>query len=155
MQTWIWILGGSLAVSLAINAALVALLRHRARAVPARTQPMPRATPGPQQLVSPLIRGRDALGNLVKFMYWQKQGKASSEDGYQVVQMLLDEMYSHWGLEQFGQFGDLTTFDPQIHRSPSNQNPTNSDLVRIIEPGWRLGNQILRYPLVEIRKESR
>ncbi len=149
MQTWIWILGCSLGVSLAINVALAALLRRRERPMPVRPLPAPRATPGPQHLVSPLIRERDPLGNLVKFMYWQKQGKASSEDGYQVAQMLLTEMRSQWGLEQIGQFGERVIFDPQGQRAAAGRNLIKGETVRIVEPGWRMGSDVLKFPLVE------
>lgn len=149
MQTWIWILGCSLAVSLATNVALAALLRRRKRPTSARTLSAPPATPGPQQLISPLIRERDPLGNLVKFMYWQKQGKASSEDGYQVGQILLDELRSRWGLEQIGQFGERVIFDPQGQRAAAGRNLIKGETVRIVEPGWRMGSDVLKFPLVE------
>ena len=100
-----------------------------------------------QQLVS----GKDALGNLVKFLYWYRKGKATARDAQIVINILLQELERVWGLKQVGQIGEVVSFDPSIHVSYRGEHLSSGERVQIVDPGWQIGDQgqIIKYPIVK------
>ena len=100
-----------------------------------------------QQLVS----GKDALGNLVKFLYWYRKGEATARDAQIVINILLQELERVWGLKQVGQIGEVVIFDPSIHVSYRGEHLSSGERVQIVDPGWQIGDQgrIIKYPIVK------
>jgi hypothetical protein len=101
-----------------------------------------------EQDIAELVGGSDPLGNLAKFMYWQRRGQASADDGYIAANVLFQKLEYTWGLKPFGRFQQVTFFDPKQHRLHPRQDLSPGTLVCVIEPGWVMADRIIKYPLV-------
>ena len=107
-----------------------------------------RATYNYRTFVARLLSDRDVLGDIAKFVYWRERDRASVDDGYNVALSLLEEMESAWGLRQLGGIGEVVRYDPDKHVAGSPVSLRRGADVVIIEPGWRIGDAIVRRPVV-------
>ncbi|MGN6243846.1 MAG: nucleotide exchange factor GrpE [Motilibacteraceae bacterium] len=67
------------------------------------------------------------------------------EGGFKAVAESLIGVVTKLGLEQYGQAGD--PFDPQVHEALMHQHAddvTEPTCVQVLQPGYRLGERILR-----------
>lgn len=144
-----WIVPALLFASVLANVVLLLLLlrtRRSNRRIPTTYQPV---TIGSSSAISALITDSDALGNLAKFVYWYRRRKATAKDGYVAAQIILQSMEAAWGLRQLGDFQEKANYDPDEHDPGSGQTPSPGDSVRIVEPGWSLGNRVIKRAIVK------
>jgi len=128
-------------ISLALNLVLAVRLRQAVRESSTKA-----VYTAPPLEISQLVKGRDPLSSLVKFLYWADRRQAKVSDARAAIELLLDELRQQWGLGPLGQLNDIVSFDPQIHRSHVQLRP--GQRVRIVEPGWELRGKTIKYPLV-------
>lgn len=114
------------------------------------TQPaQTNATVNRVAFVGPLIRDQDPLGNILRFMYHHEQGSATVKQGYEACDLLLDTLARSWSLKPTERYQSTVQFDPQRQRLPSNVQATKGQRVVVIEPGWTLMNEPIKYALVK------
>lgn len=103
-------------------------------------------------MVDKLVRDPDPLSELVRYSYLAERGIVSPIKGPEVARILIEELASRWRLYEIGPFDSVTRYDPREHRSNVPIAPGES--VRVIKPGWRLGEKVIKYAIV-IREGDR
>lgn len=100
--------------------------------------------------VGPLIRDQDPLGNLLRFMHHHEQGIATVKQGYEACELLLDTLARSWSLKPTERYQSVVQFDPERHRLSANVRATKGQRVVVVEPGWTLVNEPIKYALVKV-----
>ncbi len=93
-------------------------------------------------MVSSLVSDPDPLSELVRYARLAEAGKVSQDKGPEVVRIFFEELSEHWKLCEIGPFDSVVRFDSRQHRSAVPVN--DGDLVRVIGPGWRLGERVVK-----------
>lgn len=107
-------------------------------------------TVNPAAFVGPLIRGQDPLGNMLRFMRHYEDGIATVKQGYEACELLFDTLARSWSLKPTERYQSSVPFDPERHRMSPNNRPTKGQYVIVVEPGWALDNEPIKYALVKI-----
>lgn len=102
-------------------------------------------------LVGPLVRDDDPLGNILRFMYNHEHGTANAKQGYEACTLLLNTLSRSWGLNPTDRYQSVVHYDPRRHRTSSNGQVTQGQPVVIVEPGWALVNEPIKYAFVKIQ----
>lgn len=103
----------------------------------------------PTPVLAAFIKRSNTLDDLMQFAYRFRQGKASLEEANDVIQSLLEDMRTVWGLRVTAELGSQVHYAPERFRSNSKVEIPRGAIVRVIESGWAVGDQVIKYPLVE------
>ena len=101
------------------------------------------------EYASPLIRDEDPLGNIVKFIWFYEHSQEKPRQAYASCKILMKTLQESWGLEEFVQYRETVPFDRKLHRVDQEVTLAPGDPVIVTEPGWKLGNSIIKYPAVK------
>lgn len=102
-------------------------------------------------LVGPLIRDDDPLGNMLRFMYNHEHDTATVKQGYEACTLLLNTMSNSWRLKPTDRYQSVVQYDPQRHRTSSSAQVTKGQPVIVVEPGWTLVNEPIKYAFVKVQ----
>jgi len=93
-------------------------------------------------MVSSLVNDPDPLSELIRYARLAEAGKVSRDKGPEVVRIFFEELSGRWKLCEIGPFDSVVRFDSRQHTSAIPID--DGDLVRVIRPGWRLGERVVK-----------
>jgi hypothetical protein len=94
-----------------------------------------------------LVEDTEVLSNLLEWLWWYEQGKASAKDAATLQRELLTRLISVYHLVPIGEIGQVAAFDPQKQET-GEKGIRAGDQVVIKRPGWRIDGQLVRSPIV-------
>lgn len=103
------------------------------------------------RFINPLIKDRDPLGNILRYMYNYQQGKATAEQGFEACQLLLHTLDHDCGLRFSHSYRSAVEFDSEVHSASVTEKIAKGQQVIVIEPGWSLNGTPLTAPIVQNR----
>lgn len=133
-------------------AILGARLRQSAQVVRQQREELARlrnASLDPARILAAFVKRSNAFDDQIQFVYRFRQGKATLKEAHDVIQVLLEDMATIWELRSISEFGTQVRYDPTQYRSNPQDKITKGTTVCVIEPGWRVGSQMIKYPLVK------
>jgi hypothetical protein len=97
-------------------------------------------------VVQSMIADGDVLAEVCTWLDEYEHGQARIDDSARLHARTLDRFSRGTRLTRIGQVGSTARFDPLGHRTSDRLRP-GEDVV-LIEPGWRIGDDILKLPVV-------
>lgn len=134
-----------LTISVIANAYLVFIMLTRRTSETKRPEPVGSVL---APFLKRLVSDGDALGNLEKFLYWCKQGKATAGDAFVVITILFETLERTWGVKKIGEIYGEVIFDPDQHYLFPGESLPRGERAQVVELGWQMGDQIIKYPTV-------
>jgi membrane protein implicated in regulation of membrane protease activity len=93
-----------------------------------------------------LIESRDVLSILWNWSSNQQRERSSDSRKEWISEDILTRLTTSMRLVPVGQVGSTVEFDPNQHGTSDQLRP--GDISIVVEPGWRIGSEILKLPIV-------
>lgn len=97
-----------------------------------------------------LIESRDVLSILWNWSSNQQRERSADSRKEWISQDILARLTTSMRLVPVGQVGSTVEFDPRQHGTSDQLRPGDTSIV--VEPGWRIGSEILKLPVVRRQK---
>ena len=101
-------------------------------------------------LASDLVSDQDIMADLSIWLREYETGKARLDKAAYVQQQLLDRLMRLIRLFPLLKVLQTVQYNPEEHIAYDSLQP--SEIVTVIEPGWRVGSEIIKKPVVEKRR---
>lgn len=98
-----------------------------------------------------VMREPNPFSELLSYAELVKLNRAEGGKVHEVVEIFFHHLRSRGAIEEIGPFNAVVPFEPSLHRSSNDIKP--GELVRIVKPGWKLNEKILKYPIVQREKK--
>lgn len=99
-----------------------------------------------KSLALELVTDKDVISELAVWLTEYKSGSAKIDQSARIHNQLLTRLMKQIHLNPILKFNETVSFDPNQHHTYDRLRPAEEAIV--IEPGWRVGREVIKLPLV-------